>query len=862
MTDGLATGQIRDYGSKTIEACLAHSFESLPDKIAVHYGREVLTYREIDLAVSSLVARLAALGIGRGDRVGLHLQRSPKLLIAMLATGRVGAAYVPLDPRFPQERLEYMARDAGLPLIVTDSGEGETTQWPEYQVLDLSSLVEVTTTLPVVSGNLERGVRPSDIAYVIYTSGTTGRPKGVAIPQVAVANFLQSMLERPGLGVGQRLVAVTTASFDISVLELLLPLAAGATVVIADSAQARNGAALKTLIEATDATAMQATASTWRILIDAGWRGAPYFKALIGGEALNTALADELLDRCGEVWNMYGPTETTVWSSCWKIERPVIERVSLGEPIANTGIEILDDEFRRCPVETPGEIFISGLGLADGYWNQPEQTASRFVVIDSGPELFRRKFRTGDLAQWRRDGSIQYLGRKDDQIKLRGYRIEPAEIESRLAAHPSIVQAAVTLNKFGTDDHRIVAFVVPASSTPDAKTLRAFLGEWLPPYMIPQHYVVIDALPLLPNGKVNRRELSARRIDGRSPQTSRLPDTPLERRIAGIWMAVLAIDGLGADDNFADLGGQSLFAAQIAARIQQETGLPCQMVEVLNHPTVATLTAALVSAQPLDRSAVVTLQGGGALEPIFCIGGIHLYQELADEFLRQRPVIGMYVNPARETGYRDPAETRVNAMAHVYAEEIRRIQPRGPYHIVGFSFGGVIAHAIAIELMDAGEAIDLLCLLDSDAPGRARPRLRLWVRRNLRRLLQPGPGKRMAEVKPLQQTSARAIDEDLATASPQDGGLISERTLRRWMREHRPAFYRGAVTFVEALRENLDASAGWERLADDVAIHHLESDHLGLLKSPQAAVVATIIREALQSRLITPGVIQRAAEAQ
>jgi thioesterase domain-containing protein len=388
--------------------------------------------------------------------------------------------------------------------------------------------------------------------------------------------------------------------------------------------------------------------------------------------------------------------------------------------------------------------------------------------------------------------------------------------------------------------------------------LRAFLGEWLPPFMIPQHYVTLQTLPLLPNGKVNRRELAARRIASGSRPASRPPGTPLERRIAGIWMSVLALEQLGADDDFSDLGGQSLFAAQIAARIQRETGLPCQMVQVLAHPTIAKLTAALASAQPVEQSAVVTLQAKGALEPIFCIGGIQLYQALADEFVRERPVIGMYVNPARDPGSSDGAQALVNAMAHVYAEEIRRIRPWGPYHIVGFSFGGVIAHAIAIELLAAGEAVDLLCLLDSDAPGHARPRLRLWLQRNLRRLLQPGSFRHRGRALPPPPVAEppRPVP---AAEPPQDGGLISERTLHRWMREHHPGYFRGAVTFIEAVSENLDASAGWRRLAEDVTIHRLESDHLGLLKAPQVAAVATIIRESLRSRSPTSEIIRQAA---
>src|SRR6185312_9283543 len=379
-------------------------------------------------------------------------------------------------------------------------------------------------------------VDPASTAYVIYTSGSTGRPKGVAIPHRAVANFLASMAERPGLHADDRLLAVTTLSFDIAVLELLGPLGVGGCVVLATREQAMDGDALKTLL--------------------AGWQGGPDFRALCGGEALAPDLATALRARCGALWNMYGPTETTVWSTCAQVAPD--QPITIGTPIANTTVWVLDERRQPCPLGVPGELWIGGAGVALGYLHRPELTAERFVADPFSAEPGARLYRTGDRGRWRADGTLEHLGRADFQIKLRGFRIEPGEIEAQLAGHPPVTQALVMVREDRPGDARLVAYL--ASEAPvDEAALRSRLRERLPEYMLPQHFVVLAALPLLPNGKIDRARLPAPLAA--APAVARAaPRDELERQIAQAMAAVLGGLEPGLDDDFFEHGGHSLLA--------------------------------------------------------------------------------------------------------------------------------------------------------------------------------------------------------------------------------------------------------------------------------------------------------------
>ena len=428
----------------------------------------------------------------------------------------------------------------------------------------------------------ERDARPEDPAYVIYTSGSTGKPKGVVVPHRAVVNFLVSMAREPGLGAADRLVAVTTLSFDIAVLELLLPLAVGGRVVLASRDQAVDGRALRALLETSGATVMQATPATWRLLLDADWRGGPRFKALVGGEGLPPDLAHQLLERVGELWNMYGPTETTVWSTCWRVEQP--ERgIAIGRPIANTQVHILDEHGQVCPIGVPGEMYIGGDGVTLGYLHRPELTAERFVADRVGAGAGGPLYRTGDRGRWRHDGQLEHLGRLDFQVKVRGYRIELGEIEAALEEQETVKQAVVVVRGGSPEDIRIVAYVTfQAGGSATSSELRRFLRKSLPEHMLPNVFVELDELPLTDNGKVNRRALPAPAEEQRSAEDNFIaPRTAAEQALAGVWQEILGVPRVSVLDNFFELGGHSLLAAQMVARLAQTSGLRLELRSVI-----------------------------------------------------------------------------------------------------------------------------------------------------------------------------------------------------------------------------------------------------------------------------------------
>ena len=431
----------------------------------------------------------------------------------------------------------------------------------------------------------ESSAGPQDAAYVIFTSGLTGKPKGVQVPHRAVVNFLESMAQEPGLSEQDRLVAVTTLSFDIAVNELLLPLACGAEIMLAARDEVMDGALLRKLVEDSRATTMQATPATWRLLIGAGWQGSAGFKALCGGEPLRLDLAQQLLERTGQLWNMYGPTETTVWSTCWHVEHP--ERgIVIGRPIANTQVWVLDEQRQLCPIGVPGEIWIGGDGVTLGYLNQPELTAARFVAdpFSTGPGA--RLYRTGDCGRWRADGQLEHLGRLDFQVKVRGYRIELGEIEACVASYPDVVSAVVTTREDRPGDVRLVAYVVARTASKISDdALKAHLKKTLPEYMIPQHVVAVPAIPLLPNGKVDRKALPAPDTAAKPSREYVAARTDLEKLVVAAMESILSLPGVGIYDSFFMLGGHSLLAAQLASRLGRTLGIHVPMRTLFEAPS-------------------------------------------------------------------------------------------------------------------------------------------------------------------------------------------------------------------------------------------------------------------------------------
>lgn len=594
-------GQLQPGPVEYDYACRVHEYferqcDRTPMRRAVLAGGTGCSYQDLEARANQIAHVLREHGIGRGALVGVAIGRGVDMLAALLAILKSGAGYVPLDPAFPTERLAFMAADAGLAMLVTTREHADRVDLRGRPVLLLDAdSGRIHDASAQRLGPDADCASPEDPAYVIYTSGSTGRPKGVVVPHRAVSNFLSSMRASPGLSEHDRLVAVTTLSFDIAVLELLLPLSVGAEVIVADRDTASDGQALRALVESSNATVMQGTPSSWRLLLEAGWKGSSAFKALCGGEPMAPDLAASLLSRCGSVWNLYGPTETTVWSTCAHIERRgdgAMPDVHIGRPITNTSIWIVDGGGELCPLGVPGEICIGGHGVTRGYLDRPELTSARFIPDrytfaesnDLHPVVPAWLYRTGDRGRWRKDGNLEHMGRLDNQVKVRGYRIELGEIEANLCACTGIARVAAIVREDRPDDLRLVAYVVPLPGTVlDEAALKNQLQGVLPAYMLPQHIVVLDGLPELPNGKIDRNGLPPPLAKASAPAAKvEAPATGIDPRVrylSGLWSELLGVPA-SAEDNFFELGGHSMLAVQMASRVQRDTGHRIKLISL------------------------------------------------------------------------------------------------------------------------------------------------------------------------------------------------------------------------------------------------------------------------------------------
>ncbi len=557
--------------AESVERLFAAQAARTPQAIAVESESGSLTYAQLDERSTQLAVFLRGEGVRPETLVGICLQRTPDLVVAVLGVLKSGGAYVPLDPSFPEHRIAMMAEDARLALILTDADSEDVLPESSAKRIYLDREWSRIDFQPADAA--PSAAREDDTAYVLYTSGSTGKPKGVQIPRRALTNFIRSMQETPGIAPRDKLLAVTTLSFDISGLELYLPLICGATIVLATRDQASDGVELRDLLDSSGATMMQATPATWRMLIDAGWEGTPGLRILCGGEALSRELAAQLVARGASVWNMYGPTETTIWSTVDRVAGD--DRITIGKPIGNTTVHVVDRHGEPVPVGMPGELCIGGDGVALGYLGRPDLTAERFVAdpfAAARPDA--RMYKTGDIARWLPDGRLECFGRVDHQVKVRGFRIELSEVESVLERHEAIRQAVASVHDEGGGDRRLVAYVQHAPGA-DVTTsdLRRFMRAELPEYMVPSLFIVMDAMPLTPNGKVDRRALPAPFAQGHRQGERVPPRTEMELMVAGVWADLLKREDISVHDNFFDIGGHSLLAMQAISAIERKTGL-------------------------------------------------------------------------------------------------------------------------------------------------------------------------------------------------------------------------------------------------------------------------------------------------
>jgi len=729
--------------------------------------------------------------------------------------------------------------------------------------------------------NPQSSVTASNLVYIIYTSGSTGKPKGVQIPHRAVVNFLHSMREWLRINQQDIFLAVTSLSFDIAALELFLPLIVGAQLVVVSRAVATSGTQLLAMLAQSGITIMQATPATWQLLLAAGWQGNTQLKILCGGEALSRKLASGLFHLGAALWNLYGPTETTIWSTTYQIESED-DVVSIGRPIANTQIYLLDSELQPVPIGVPGELYIAGAGLSRGYLNRSELTTQKFISNPFSYEPESRLYKTGDLARYLSNGNIEYLGRLDHQIKLRGFRIELGEVEAVLGQYPAVQETAVIAREDIPGDKRLVAYLVPRQpQSPTSSELRQFLRRQVPDYMIPSAFMMLNALPLTPNGKVDRRALPTPDLVPDPDKAFVTPQDTLELQLVGIWEKVLGIQPIGARDNFFELGGHSLLAVSLFTQMEKIFGKKLPLTTLFQAPTVKQLASILrQEGCSLPIESLVPLQSGGSKPPLFCIYGILLYYQLARFLGLEQSVYGIYLQEEVALLKADRQEqTALNSVADLatlYLEEMRKLQPVGPYFLVGESFGGLVAFEMAQQLYQRGEKVALLALLDTSFPNAKKSMP--WSEKtylHLRYLLQAGPSYALDKLaqrtgldnnrffhilnKVYQKSSygERSLSNHLQQASTYD---VRQQFRERLARNYTPSSYPGKMLLFRAKDVSefeayyTDPQRGWNSIAaGGLEVYQVPGEHIGILKEPHVRVLAEQLKACLEQAQMEEG---------
>jgi amino acid adenylation domain-containing protein len=733
-----------------VEAQAARS----PDAVAVVFEDHSLTYGELERDANRMAHHLRRLGVGPGRLVGLCVERSPAMLVGLLGILKAGGAYVPIDPTFPRDRQAFMLEDARITMLVSEGDLCRDLANDAVTLVRLDRDGAAWADQPVTPPEgVDLG--PENLAYVIYTSGSTGLPKGVRLPHRALVNFMAAMAERPSLTADDRLMAVTTLSFDIAGLELYLPLTVGARVIIASRAVATNGELLAERLRETGATIMQATPTTWQMLIDSGWQGDARFTALCGGEALPRALAEQLLPRVKALWNMYGPTETTIWSTVHKVESGD-GPVPIGRPIANTQVYLLDAYDNLVPAGVIGELCIGGRGVALGYLDRPELTAERFIdnpVPGAQPGTI---YRTGDLARYSADGTLVCLGRTDHQVKMRGFRIELGEIETLLERQEAVRQAVVVLREDVAGDQRLVAYLTLAEGVQadSADGTIARLREHLPDYMVPTTVVVLDRLPLTPNGKIDRKVLPAPQGTRRQDAARYVaPRNEQERQLQTIWQEVIGVEPLGMRDDFFEVGGHSLLAVRLVAAIEARFGQRVSLAALLQGRTIEAVAQMLGAPQgsaaeasaTTGETSFLTLQRGGKRPPFFAGGSHPRYRELARQLGHDQPVyqLDIYALQSQRLSQGQPAYDSIEDMAACYVHQLQAVQPQGPYMLGGGCEGAYVAFEAALQLQRQGQQVACLVMwippAMREAPGFVLGRTRPFrVIKQLRQFISAG----------------------------------------------------------------------------------------------------------------------------
>jgi amino acid adenylation domain-containing protein len=845
-----------------------------PEAVAVKSDDGSLSYRNLNAKANQLAHYLKEQGVNRGTLVGISTARSLEMVISVLAILKAGGTYVPIDPDYPNARLQFIIEDTRIPILVTQETWKAKLDSLPTRVICLDS---TANSLPSQSEtNLTSEGTPEDAAYVNYTSGSTGRPKGVLIPHRGIVRLVRDT-DYVSLGPETMLLHASPLSFDASTFELWGTLLNGGCLAL----MAPGTASLSDLgdaIQRHQINTLWLTAGLFHLMVEHQLEALKSVRQLIaGGDILSPELvlkARRALPHCRLI-NGYGPTENTTFTCCHTIanEQELAHSVPIGRPIPHTQVYILDENREPVPVGVEGELYTGGKGVALGYLNQPDLTADRFVPDPFSPLPGARMYRTGDRARWKRDAIIEFRGRQDDQVKIRGFRVELGEIESVLANHPDVTLCAVISQLDTTGGHCLAAFIVPkAESTISENSLRAWLRERLPDYMLPSRIELRSTLPLNPNGKVDRRSLAAAPRTAQAAPQGSPPTDPLELRLLELWGGVLHREGLSIDDNFFELGGHSMLAMRLFSELERTLNVKLPLATLFQAPTIRELARVLRDqGWTPPWQTLVPIQTKGTRQPLFLIhgvgGNILGFRDLAIHLGEDQPVFG--VQSVGLDGKSPPLD-RVERMAEAYLKEILALQPTGPYHLCGLSFGGVVAFELAQQLTRSGHQVGLLALLDTHPPGhaellplreRTRERMRSWqirvqghwgeiskqedwraylrkksktAQRRLKSWIWRWRYQRQTDRKPDLPTDLRDVREANTLAA------------RRYIT--RP--YPGKVTLLLAAEHPMSTKAALRRIWSRIALGGLEvtevpGDHVTLIEPPHSSVLAQQLRACL-----------------
>lgn len=867
------------YPKQPLHHLLSETARTYPDKVAVRFDGKSLTYKELHRQANQLAQLLIEKGVRPGDRVGLSIDRSLELVVSLLAVMKAGGQYIPTDPLHPTDRIQYVIADADCSILLTNRAYAGRIELPLAELL-IETIWPTLNTYASTEPDIT--VAADAPIYVLYTSGTTGRPKGVQIRHDSVVNVLYGLARKPGLTATDKTVTMGTIAFDITTAEIYLPLLVGAELVVVGADTVRNGQALTALFEREHITFVQTTPATLRMLWETGWRGNPNLRVISCAEALPTDLAQKLLATCAALYNYYGPTETTVYATGTQIlsaEGPI----TIGLPIDNAHVVVVDQQLQPVADGQAGELIIGGAGVGSGYLNQPDLTDAKFIRPAFRPT--ERFYRTGDLAKRLPTGDIQYLGRIDAQIKIRGHRIEPGEVEFHLIRLEEVENAVVVAREDQPSHQRLVAYMVLNNVGRDARIDREQVLRWrttlatvLPAYMIPSDFVIMSQLPVTPNGKLDRKALPAPEQTLPTPVMPNLtlPSTPQEKQIAAIWQQVFRLTAVGIDDNFFDLGGHSMLAVRVMIQLERETGRRLPVSTLFESPTIRSLARLIGPDQSIDlKNSLVPIKPYGSKTPLYVVhgGGLNLltFRGLVDYMDAEQPIYGFQARGL--DGTEEPLDT-MEAIAADYIEELLEHNPDGPYSLAGYSFGGYVALEMACQLQQVGKTVKLLGMFDTNAEdsaegrpfldrlawriGRQFPKL-LWIARSF--IQQPLPTLRYQgeylerQVKNVLKTVGLATDQTYAEI--QDENLI--RIIEKHeiaLQNYRMKPYDGVIDVFKANKRLYFVEdrefLGWKKYArQGVRIYNVPGDHKEMLLPPNDKEFALILQKALDQSQVS-----------